>query len=313
MRSWLSLMQQPVLDHLRDEGAGRNDDVVAARALRRDELRDHLLVRRERVERDLRAELVGEGLEDLRRVVVAPRVDRELVLQRAAGRARARASRPATRRRRGRRRRRPPRRSDRNRRRESSRTRMGAAARLARMRTGFCSAMEWSSRIGARVRVLGAGARASVRVRRSDGSAVGGSTKPAAEAASSAAKTCTASGTPRAPRRCRRWRAVARRGWGGARSRAIVAELHEVLHRLAQMRDADHATLARCWRRLSRPGRGQLDELGAHGGARRAARERRRSPAGRDAPEHVRRVDGCGIRRHACRRRSSADRRRPAT
>src|SRR5690606_7609898 len=81
----VELVEQPVLDQLGDEHARRNDDVVAGGALRGDELGDHLLVGAVGVERDARAQLGGEVLEHARVVVVAPGVDRERVLELAAG------------------------------------------------------------------------------------------------------------------------------------------------------------------------------------------------------------------------------------
>src|SRR5690606_29199662 len=81
----VELGEQAVLHHLRDEWAGRDDNVVAAGAAGGDELRDHLFVRVERVEGDLGAQLGGEVGQHFRVVVVTPGVDGEVVLKGASG------------------------------------------------------------------------------------------------------------------------------------------------------------------------------------------------------------------------------------
>jgi hypothetical protein len=77
----VQLGEQVELHHLRDVDARRHHDVVAARALGRRQLRDHLLVRG--VDVDLRggAVVVRELLEQLRVVVLGPVVEVQLVLE----------------------------------------------------------------------------------------------------------------------------------------------------------------------------------------------------------------------------------------
>ena len=214
MRSRLSFAEQAVLYHLRDEHARRHDDVVAARALGRDELGDELLVRRERVERDRRSHARGEFLEQLGGVVVAPRVDREAVLDRRRrsparrGSHRRRAStRPAPRRLR------PRRRAPRNPRRVSSLRMTRAAPSLARMRTwvrGFAHRVLRSCS-GVRCGAMGVGAGAGQEGRRGD--------VPARESGVVGGEEQHVIGRPRADDIVADGRAPAPPAWDGARSR----------------------------------------------------------------------------------------------
>ena len=287
MRSLLSFISRPFSNHLRDEGAGRHDDVVAAGALRRDELRDELLVRAERVDGDLRAELRREVRQHLGGVVVAPRVHRQLVFERCRRSRPVPACRRATRTRRGT----PHRRLRRRTRGTGGATAHapGSARRCGSPGCGQGSARPWTGPLG--FGLGGSGGR-SVDQADATASAVGGSTKPPSAAAASAANTCTDS----ARHEHHAVSPTASRGASGVGRRAMTEwsepELHEELHRLAEVRDADDSALG--------------EVRVALGTRRRTARRTRGGSAARAAAPGATAVTGRGgthqgVRR--CRRR----------
>src|SRR5204862_3066852 len=87
----VELFEQTLLRHLRDVSTRRHDDVVARGALRRGELLDRLLVRVVDVGGD-----VAPALQDVRVVVLGPRVEVDAAAAPSAAAAAPAAGPPAT-------------------------------------------------------------------------------------------------------------------------------------------------------------------------------------------------------------------------